>query len=75
MVLTYSGLTPKGFSFLPYQASKMPGYGKIFASFIGFYMMGHAYVQNQLGDKKHYNYLYMNKGGILAGTKSWEKSD
>ena len=74
-VLTYSSLSSGGFKMLPFQASKVPGYSKIFAAFLGFYVVGHIYVSNQFGDRALHKYLFMNKSAIIKGEKSWERED
>lgn len=73
-VLTYANLQGHGFSLLPFSRSKAAGYGKIGATFAGFWVLGHSYVMGQFGDKAQYNHLFLHKSGILAGTRPWDRN-
>jgi len=75
-VLTYSHLANKGgFSMLPFSAAKVSGYTKIGGAFFLFYFMGSGYVANKFGDARQYRYLWVNKGGVMKGSKAWDKTD
>jgi hypothetical protein len=72
-LLTYSYLQNGGFSMLPFAASKSAGYIKVFgASYLAF-MLGASFVANRFGDRRTFNYLFTNKGGIMKGSKPWDK--
>ena len=75
-VLMYSHLANKaGFSMLPFSPGKVTSYTKIGGAFFLFYFMGSGYVSNKFGDARQYRYLYFNKGGIMKGTKPWDRAD
>ena len=72
-VLTYAYLMP-GFRPFPLNlATHSAGLLKLGGAFVLFYTMGHSSVMGRFGDSKQYTYLTMNRMGILAGTKPWDK--
>lgn len=58
---------------LPFAASKSAGYLTVVGAATLAYTLGFSFVTSRFGDRKTFNYLYFNKGGIMNGTKPWDK--
>jgi len=71
-VLAYSTL-PAAFTMFPFAASKSMGYATVIGSFLGAYMVGHSFVMGNFGDSRQYNYMLVNRYGILKGSKAWDR--
>ena len=74
-VLTYSYLEGGQFKMFPFTMAKSMRYGQIAAAYVGCFMIGHSFVMGNFGDSRQYRYLTFNRGGIVKGSKSWDREE